>query len=80
MGMMKKILQYCFGFIFFFITFVATTALIFGGAGMSLESAIKGKTVLAIVACISGYCFYRLMKKTTFYFLTINYFKKLIKW
>ena len=80
MGMMKKILQYCFGFIFFFITFFATTALIFGGAGLSLKSVIAGKTLMAIVGGISGYCYYRLMRKTTFYFLTINYFKKLIKW
>jgi len=63
---MKTFFKYLFGLIFFLITFICVTGILFAVGG-----SIKGKIPLAIIGLVSGYFYYKLMKDTKF-FKTIN--------
>jgi hypothetical protein len=63
---MKTFFKYLFGLIFFLITFICITAVLFAVGGH-----IQGKILLLIIGLISGYIYYKLMKDSKF-FKTIN--------
>jgi len=62
-----KIIKTFFGLLFFLIGIFLMISFIFGGAGMSLEAVIKGKSLLLLLIVICFFIYYSLLKKSKFH-------------